>query len=197
MGTVQQGPITQTVQQMLSAHASCADHLGEPVLAGVLAALDAAPRVFVLGAGRSGLVMRMFAMRLMHLGLCAFVVGETTTPALRAGDLVVACSGSGETAGTCLHAEQARRIGATLVAVTATPTTPLARDARHILVLPVPATDTDHRATAPQAEIATLPFGGSLFEQHTLLICDALCVALAQRRALSAAALWARHANLE
>ena len=33
--------------------------------------------VFVAGAGRSGLMMRAFAMRLMHLGLRAYVVGET------------------------------------------------------------------------------------------------------------------------
>ncbi|HIE30994.1 MAG TPA: 6-phospho-3-hexuloisomerase, partial [Methanosarcinales archaeon] len=46
--------------------------------------------VFVMGTGRSGLVGRAFATRLMHLGLRVYVVGESTTPALRKGDVVVA-----------------------------------------------------------------------------------------------------------
>jgi 6-phospho-3-hexuloisomerase len=46
--------------------------------------LAAARRVFVAGAGRSGLMMRAFAMRLMHLGLAVHVVGDATTPSLYA-----------------------------------------------------------------------------------------------------------------
>ena len=60
-------------------------------------ALLSAKRVFVIGAGRSGLVAKAFAMRLMHLGLDIHVVGETITPALREGDILVVVSGSGET----------------------------------------------------------------------------------------------------
>lgn len=56
-----------------------------------------ADRVFLMGAGRSGLVAKAFAMRLMHLGLAVHVVGETTTPLHGEDDLVVAISGSGET----------------------------------------------------------------------------------------------------
>jgi len=37
-------------------------------------------KVMVLGAGRSGLVARSFAMRLMHLTFNVHVIGETITP---------------------------------------------------------------------------------------------------------------------
>ena len=40
-----------------------------------------ARRIFVAGAGRSGLAGRAFAMRLMHFGFDAFVIGEIATPA--------------------------------------------------------------------------------------------------------------------
>jgi 6-phospho-3-hexuloisomerase len=40
-----------------------------------------ARRIFIAGAGRSGLAVRAFAMRLMQMGLAAYVVGETVTPA--------------------------------------------------------------------------------------------------------------------
>ena len=55
-----------------------------------------ADRIFVAGAGRSGFVARAFANRLMHMGLTVFFVGEPTTPAIKAGDLLVIGSGSGD-----------------------------------------------------------------------------------------------------
>ncbi len=60
-----------------------------------------AKRIYVVGAGRSGLVAKAFAMRLMHLGLSAYVVGETITPALNRGDVMVIFSGSGTDKDRC------------------------------------------------------------------------------------------------
>jgi 6-phospho-3-hexuloisomerase len=62
-------------------------------------------RIFVVGEGRSGLTVRMFAMRLMHLGT-ACMSGETTTPALRRDDLLIACSGSGTTSGVLTRSQR-------------------------------------------------------------------------------------------
>jgi D-arabinose 5-phosphate isomerase GutQ len=36
-----------------------------------------AQRIFVYGAGRSGLVSKAFAIRLVHLGFQTFIIGET------------------------------------------------------------------------------------------------------------------------
>ena len=76
-------------------------------LADVVRLIGGAPRVFLAGAGRSGLVLRMAAMRLMHLGLDVHVAGDTTTPAIREGDLLIAASGSGTTAGVVKAASTA------------------------------------------------------------------------------------------
>ena len=46
----------------------------------VIAALDKAKRVFVIGVGREGLAARAFAMRLMHAGLAVHVGWDDTTP---------------------------------------------------------------------------------------------------------------------
>jgi 6-phospho-3-hexuloisomerase len=73
--------------------------------------LLAAPRVFVTGEGRSGLMARAFAMRLMHLGLAVYVIGETTTPAIQGADALVAVSGSGTTEGTVHTVQQAKALG--------------------------------------------------------------------------------------
>ncbi|MDX1807624.1 MAG: 6-phospho-3-hexuloisomerase, partial [Paenisporosarcina sp.] len=36
-------------------------------------------KVFVVGAGRSGFMGKSFVMRMMHMGIDAYVVGETVT----------------------------------------------------------------------------------------------------------------------
>ena len=43
----------------------------------------AADRVFLTGAGRSLLMVRACAMRLMQLGLTVYVPGEVVTPSIR------------------------------------------------------------------------------------------------------------------
>jgi 6-phospho-3-hexuloisomerase len=82
-----------------------------PAVANLTSSISRAARIFVLGEGRSGLAVRMAAMRLMHLGLRVHVVGETTTPALNDGDVLIAASGSGDTPGVVMTAEQARTAG--------------------------------------------------------------------------------------
>ncbi|PZE69770.1 MULTISPECIES: 6-phospho-3-hexuloisomerase [unclassified Curtobacterium] len=152
--------------------------------------LDGAERVFVHGAGRSGLALRMTAMRLMHLGLDVHVVGEVTTPAIEAGDVLLTASGSGTTSGIVQAARTAVDVGAQVVAVSTTASSPLAELAEVTLVLPA-ATKTDRSGTA------SAQYAGSLFEQGVVLLGDALFHALWQRSGHSADDLWPRHANLE
>jgi 6-phospho-3-hexuloisomerase len=75
-------------------------------------------RLFVAGAGRSGLVLRMAAMRLMHRGLNVHVAGDTTTPAIGSDDLLLVASGSGTTSGVVESAETAAKAGARIAALT-------------------------------------------------------------------------------
>ena len=61
-------------------------------------AILSADRIFIAGKGRSGLQMKAFAMRLMHLGLTVHVVDDVTAPALAERDLLLVGSSSGRTA---------------------------------------------------------------------------------------------------
>lgn len=137
-------------------------------------------RWFVAGQGRSGLVAAMIAMRLMHLGGEAHLVGEATAPSIRRGDGLLALSRSGVTPTTVAQARIARDEDAVVVAVTADPASVLAATADETLIL-----DAD-----PSAQ-----FGGSRFEQSALIVLDALMLSLApgvadQRR------MQHRHSNL-
>ncbi|MBF4608101.1 6-phospho-3-hexuloisomerase [Curtobacterium sp. VKM Ac-1393] len=152
--------------------------------------VDRGHRVFVHGAGRSGLALRMTAMRLMHLGRDAYVVGEVTTPAIASGDVLLVASGSGTTTGIVQAARTAHDVGASVVAFSTTDDSPLSEVADVTLVLPA-ATKTDRSGTA------SAQYAGSLFEQAVALVGDALFHTLWARGGQSADDLWPRHANLE
>lgn len=164
----------------------------DPVALGRVADLVAeAPRVFVLGAGRSGLALQMTAMRLMHLGLDVHVVGETTTPAISRDDLLLVASGSGTTPGIVRAAETAVDVGAKVATITTDGSSPLAALSGSATIV-VPAAGKLDRSGAASAQYA-----GSLFEQAVVLIGDALFHALWARSGQDADDLWPRHSNLE
>jgi len=162
----------------------------DPSLDAAATQLHAAKRVFVLGAGRSGLALRMTAMRLMHLGLDVHVVGDTTTPAIAAGDVLLVASGSGTTGLIVRAASTAASVGAGIVAITTAPESPLAELAAVTITVPA-AQKTDH-GSALSAQ-----YSGALFEQVVALLGDALFHSLWQASGATADELWPRHANLE
>jgi 6-phospho-3-hexuloisomerase len=154
------------------------------------ALLGAAPRVFVLGAGRSGLALKMTAMRLMHLGFEVHVVGEVTSPAIAANDVLLVASGSGTTGAIVRAAETAQAVGASILALTTAPESPLGRLAAVTVLIPA-AAKQDH------AGQMSAQYSGGLFEQAVLLVGDSLFHALWQASGATAEQLWPRHANLE
>ena len=145
--------------------------------------------VFLAGEGRSGLVGRCFATRLMHLGLCSHVVGEMVTPAIQSSDLLIAVSGSGETPTTCTLARSAAQQGARVAAVTAARASPLSRSSHLTLLVP--------GAAKRGGALASQQHGGSLFEQAALLTLDAIAFRLQRRLGRTSQEMEARHATLE
>ena len=152
-----------------------------------------APRIFVAGRGRSGLVMSGFAMRLMHLGLAVHVVGDMTTPAVAARDLLVLGSGSGRTPSLVQHAIRAHELQADIALFTAAAHSPIGELAAFTLHIPAP---TPKLAETYDPAASVLPMG-SLFE-HTLgLLLDMTVAGLMRELALDTTQMYARHANLE
>lgn len=159
-------------------------------LAALATRISEADRVFFAGAGRSGLVLRMAAMRLMHLGLTVHVAGDTTTPAIRAGDLLVVASGSGTTAGVVKAAQTAVSAGAKVAAITTKADSPVADLADEVVIIPA-AQKTDHGSSISRQ------YSGSLFEQALFLAAEAVFQTLWDNTDEPAETLWLRHANLE
>jgi 6-phospho-3-hexuloisomerase len=170
--------------------AETAAQIDQKQLAGLAAQIGLADRIFVAGAGRSGLVLRMAAMRLMHLGLTVHVAGDTTTPAISPGDLLLVASGSGTTSGVVKAAETAARAGACVAAFTTNQGSPLAGLSDALVIIPA-AQKTDHGSSLSRQ------YSGSLFEQVLFLATESVFQTLWDNADEPAEQLWLRHANLE
>jgi len=166
----------------------------------------AARRVYVAGAGRSGLVAKAFAMRLMHIGVESYAIGETITPALSSGDTLVAFSGSGETNSIYDVCETAKELGGRLCLITAAPTSRISRLADAIIVLEgssSPRTDLPSQYEVRQitgqyrsVSASFAPFG-TLFETAALIFSDAVISALIEARHCTLDEVRERLANVQ
>lgn len=163
-------------------------------------ALLSAKRIFVIGAGRSGLVAKAFAMRLMHLGIDVHVIGETITPALREDDLLVGLSGSGETSYVVSATKIAKGIGTQTVVITSYPQSTLAKLADHVVMLPGRtkiATVKSYLDRQILGEYESLAPLGTLFEITALVFLDSVIASLMTKLGKNEGELRARHATIE
>ncbi|TWT25421.1 6-phospho-3-hexuloisomerase [Planomicrobium sp. CPCC 101110] len=171
---------------------SVAENVNEERLDSVVEAITYAPRIFVAGAGRSGLMAKAFAMRLMHAGLDANVIGEITTSSSRQGDLLVLATGSGETESLKAYAQKAKKNGLKIVAITSFPESTLGTMADIVLQIPAPTPKSDK-----QSSISSKQPMGSLFEQTLLLSFDTLVIKTMKALNLESDEMFKNHANLE
>lgn len=158
----------------------------------ICAAINGADRIFVAGKGRSGLQMRAFAMRLMHLGLTVHVVDDVTTPAIGAGDLLLIGSASGRTGSLLRYIDTAREAGAALALFTGNLDSPIAAAAKTVAHIPASNFKAGRKIGADSVLVM-----GSLFEHCLGLLCELIIIRLKAAREIDEAAMNARHANLE
>ena len=155
-------------------------------------AILAARRVFIAGKGRSGLQMKAFAMRLMHLGLSVHVLDDVTSPAIARDDLLLVGSSSGRTASLQRHVHSAKEIGASIAVLTGNLDSPIAAAAATLVYIPA----SNFKAGAQSGSESVLVMG-SLFEHCLGLTCDLLVIWLKAALQVDESAMNARHANLE
>ncbi len=187
---------------MASRIRSTADRIQDAEIDAFLSEILAADRIYVMGAGRSGLVAKAFAMRLMHVGLTAFVVGETITPAMRRNDLLVIFSGSGRTKTIADIAETAKEIGGRIALITSNRDSRIGRLADAMVIIEnqrdeirdetaefeVRQMTGEHKSFAPL---------GTLFETAAMVFADACISQLMEVSMVDEKELKNRHANIE
>jgi 6-phospho-3-hexuloisomerase len=158
-----------------------------------------ANNIFLMGAGRSGLVAKAFAMRLMQLGFNVFVVGESTTPAVREDDVVIAISGSGETRSISDLGRIAKEIGSCLVTITSNSNSTLGKLSDTVMIIPG-RTKNDmggYLERHMRGEYTQLSPLGTSFEVASLVFLDAIIAEMISITGASEADLKSRHTILE
>ncbi|PLT30459.1 6-phospho-3-hexuloisomerase [Peribacillus deserti] len=148
-------------------------------------------KIFLAGAGRSGFMAKSFAMRLMHMGLDSYVVGETVTKGLDKEDLLIIASGSGETKSLVSMAAKAKAIGGTVALVTIEPDSSIGKLAD--ITLKLPGSPKDQSGSS----YITIQPMGTLFEQTLLLFLDAVILRIMDKKGMTSNKMYGSHANLE
>lgn len=177
-----------TIQREIQAVLAQVD---EHLLVDTAALIREKQRIFVVGEGRSSLMAKSFAMRLMHLGATVYVVGETITPSISHEDILVAISGSGKTKSVIWTAETANKLGCSVLALTTDLNSPLVQVATHTICIPA---STKYRKATEMKSIQPL---GSLFDQCAHLVFDTICLNFAELNEIGFEEAFKRHSNME
>ncbi|MBD8070164.1 6-phospho-3-hexuloisomerase [Bacillus sp. PS06] len=179
--------LSQIIEELQQSVGLISDEEAEMLMTSILES----KKVFVAGSGRSGFMAKSFAMRMMHMGIDAYVIGETVTPTFEKDDILIIGSGSGETKGLVSIAEKAKAIGGKIAVVTLSPDSTIGRLADFTVKLPGASkdqTDSTYQTIQPM---------GSLFEQTLLLFYDALILRFMHKKGLDTNKMYGNHANLE
>jgi len=196
--------ITMLIRLVAEHLTKMADEIDREAISLLVDELMKADAIFLMGAGRSGLVARAFGMRLMHVGLKVYIVGETTTPAVKENDLVIAVSGSGETSSIANLGKIAKQLGAKVATFTSNPNSTLGKLSDIVVyVSGAPYRMTPHNTEKDYLErhmmgvYRRLTPLGTVFEISALVLGDAIIAELIARMGASEEELKSRHSTLE
>jgi len=150
-----------------------------------------ANKIVVCGAGRVGMAIRGFGMRLGHLGLQAHTLGDSIVPGIGTGDLLLVASGSGETQTIFDLVEIGKKNGARIGLVTGNSESRMGKLADVIVQISAPS-----KTKAVEGLTSIQPMT-TLNEQSLGIFFDALVLDLMEKMRETHDTMWARHSNLE
>lgn len=198
--------IPEFMQQMAATITKTAGMLDYVQMAAFFQEMLSAKKVYVAGAGRSGFIAKAFGLRLMHLGLKVYVVGETITPAFRSGDTLVVFSGSGETHSMVSICGTAKELGGNVCLITGSPDSKMSRMADCIVNLgdltgyyQKDKNSFEIRQLTGKYRSVTSAFAplGTLFETLALIFSDAVISALMEEKKAEILDMQGRLTNVE
>ena len=193
-------PVKKAMLEVVKHVEEIVEGLNEKQIAAMIEAIESADRIFMMGAGRSGMASRAFAMRLVQLGLTAYVIGESVTPAMTEKDLLIAVSGSGETKSIVSAARVTKGVGSKILAVTSYPRSRLGRIADMRVAIKGRTkidVEKDHLKHQIIGTHSTLTPLGTLFEDTVMIFFDGIIAKLMTDLKKDELEMKNRHATLE
>jgi 6-phospho-3-hexuloisomerase len=148
-------------------------------------------KIICTGAGRVGLSMRGFTMRLSHLGLNAYFLGETIVPHTGKGDLLLVGSGSGQTSSVLRTVEIAKSKELRVGLITASKESPMSKLSDACVVL-----NTPNKTLGKDSQTSIQPMT-TLFEQTLAVFLDSVVLDLMKKFDENSETMWERHNAIE
>lgn len=179
----------ELTEKVLEEHRQVLLDVSEEETEKLLDAIAQANCIQVFGMGRMKCAVRAFVMRLMHMGMDAHVVYDTTCPNLGPGDLLIvncACTTIGYTV-----MQFAKRLGAKVVAITANPCS----KAAGLSDFTVNLKGQVHGGR--EYEISSIQPMAALFEQAIFIYEDIIIQLLMKKLNITAGQMAKRHTNLD
>lgn len=157
------------------------DNIDKKKIEELISLICRADKVFVVGTGRTLLMLQAFVKRLNHIGIKAYYAGEINEPPITGKDILIAGSGSGKTIIPVSIAKIAKQYNAKIIYIGSNPKSPVCKIADLFIKIPCKSRQLMN----------------SLFEQGLLLLCDIICFIIAGKKNMDIKKLLERHANLE
>jgi 6-phospho-3-hexuloisomerase len=163
--------------------------------------LNDANRVFFMGKGRSRLVAKALAMRLMHLNYKVEIIGDITTPPVKKGDLLIIVSGSGSIKSNGRILDTAKKLGAKTVAFTANNGSYIAINSDLAVIIPANDISSNDGFNYESRQLEGISCNltplGTLFELSAMILFDSIIAYIIGLKKETEENMRDRHANIE
>lgn len=150
-----------------------------------------AEKIVCCGAGRVGMAIKGFAMRLGHLGFNAFQLGDTTVPSIGEKDLFIVASGSGETKTILELVKIAKTNKSKIFLISGNPKSSMGKLADSVLNVSAPSKVKEVEGLKSIQPMTTLN------EQALGILFDSIVLELMEKTGETHDTMWNRHSNLE
>ena len=145
-------------------------------------------RIFLLGEGRTGLVGKMFGIRLIQIGKEVYFVGDSLSPSFLHKDLLIAMSGRGESEKILYSVKKAYNIGGEIFIITGNSSSHLLEFSKNSLIIP-------HSVKSIEKKGSYQPLN-SLFEQSLFFTFESLIIMLKDDLKITEEEMTSLHFNL-
>jgi len=163
--------------------------IDERQVAELINSIKGAHRIFCLAAGRSKSILRMFCIRLNHLGLEAYEVGGIPCPPITSKDILIASTGSGSTVSVLAILKKAKEEGAKNIIITANDNQELRLLADKLILITAPS------GLNNRDDLRSKQLMRALFEQIVFILQESIISILSDNMPIDD--IVKRHTNLE
>ncbi len=189
--------VKKVVREMLQNATWSTEQLNEKDIKEMVDILLKVKKIFVLGVGHSGLIGKVFAMKLVQLGFNCYVMGDVTTPALNLGDVMIAISRSGETSTILTLCQKTKKLGGRIIAITSSSNSTLSKLSNHSVLIRVKSKNIDFANFSLLGDEAHSNMSGALFGLNIYLFFYGLICELAEITGQTPQQIDLKHANVE